>query len=160
MFETAADNNYDPFMMTISDQDPVVFVLRACSAISVALSEIPGITQSATYEIRIGSEEHNDDVQIWSDGEKKKETRVSDAMPCDSHRYFWVSWTEGLIKVGRERNIGQITMLAWQDNEPHEVHGLSVASNGKTASWHFGETRGENKFVFFNSFHRVIFGFL
>lgn len=49
-----------------------------------------------------------------------------------TNRDFWVSWEGANITLGQGRAVGQNSFLSYKDNDPHEVHSVSLTSGYHT----------------------------
>ena len=88
--------------MTVGSSVPAMtFSVRSCEAVYIALSEIPGVTNTASYEVVIGNQ-NNSNIVIKNrvDGEIKATSPLSRYLDCQSDSDFWVSWENEEISVG------------------------------------------------------------
>ena len=61
-----------------------------------------------------------------------------------THRWFWLSWKDGLIAFGKGIEVGRELVLSWQDDDNgHDVQsiGMTSAMNQK-AYFGFMEIKG------------------
>ncbi len=62
---------------------------------------------------------------------------------CTELRYFWVSWTDGLISVGFGADIGSDVIVEYIDTSPYPVAALSFTTgNNNKGIFEFPKTWG------------------
>lgn len=67
-----------------------------------------------------------------------------DVVNCDSFKRFWVSWANGLIKLGQGQ-LQENTLLFWSNEKPFTVRALSLKTSvgsGAVAEWQFSARAG------------------
>ncbi|ELU12988.1 hypothetical protein CAPTEDRAFT_69653, partial [Capitella teleta] len=67
------------------------------------------------------------------------EVETPDVMHCNETRYFWISWKNGVIEVGRGLVVGnRVFMVWWKDPEPYKVNGIAISTGfGAEGKWKF-----------------------
>lgn len=56
---------------------------------------------------------------------------------------FWVSWTFGHIKLGREHIVDEQVVMEWRDPDPMSVSIMSITTGWEAKGvWHFTNFEG------------------
>lgn len=102
----------------------------------------------SSYEITIGAQDNTKLILRKAvDGELVtiKEQELYHSLNCDLELTFWVTWTDGIVRAGR--NHPYVTeFLYWEDPDENypKIHALSLTSSEETpALWSFGRDQGE-----------------
>lgn len=62
---------------------------------------------------------------------------------CNTSMKFYVSWENGLIRVGKD-NIQMPAFMEYQEENVFPIYGVSLSTgNGNTGNWRFEENYGE-----------------
>ena len=71
-------------------------------------------------------------------------TSRSDAvLDCGEKRPFWVSWTEGHIRVGRGDSLGEQIISGYSDPQFRYVHAVGISTeDDKDGQWTVQQTSG------------------
>ena len=113
----------------------MLFSVRSCGHVSLALSALPGEVIFETYIIEIQNQTGYSVIRNGRDGDVMKEVATPGVLTCDEHQTFWVDWTGGHVRLGQGANVGSKELIGWHDDSPHDVLSVSVRSNQDTASW-------------------------
>lgn len=109
----------------------MLFRVKACSYVSIALSSNPGMTGDKTYEILIDSKSH---IKMNSTFLASKDT--PGILKCEEFRPFWISWKNGLIQAGTGNEISTNAFVQWSDPDMFTVYGLAVSTGpGVSGDW-------------------------
>ena len=97
---TGQDNKYDQFWFTIHDRTSLAFRVQGCSDVRLALSELPGIFSSDTYEVIIGGSANSMyAIKDVVGGGTVATSQRTDILDCLAFSDFWISWTNGKVAV-------------------------------------------------------------
>ena len=141
---TSTRKDYRQFWIATRDKTSLVFSVKACAAVSVALSAIPGVSGIDTYEIVIGGPE-NDVTAIRDsvDGPNQSELRTTGILVCDTEMHFWMSWERDFIEVGRGSVVKDQKIIDWKPTKPHAVSSVSITTDfSQKGIWRFNQVDG------------------
>ena len=66
-------------------------------------------------------------------GENVHTAQTPGILSCSEGRWFWVSWRDGLIEVGKGIEPGLDMIMFWQDpSGGHEVQSVGVSTDAET----------------------------
>ena len=145
---TVDSANYDSFSMDVTGRDLVTFYVTGCYNLHIALSEIPGVLHTLTYEIILGANGNSRSVIKYGiGGEEIASSETQDVVNCQEKRAFWINWGDRPLWVGRglqmdpdsaflvlhgERRLDVVNSLAVKGGERGTGDG-----DGWVATWQF-----------------------
>ena len=102
---------YSQFWMTVAQTDHIVVKIKACSDAHILLTSLMhGVLSPAmgSYEIVIGQRNNVTllRTKLLDPSTNKVEVATEYILDCEDSRYFWVSWTDGTVQVGRGTTVG------------------------------------------------------
>jgi Farnesoic acid 0-methyl transferase len=125
-----------------------IFTVEACRDIHLFLTHLPGVVDHHGYDIIIGAADNaksiirklppeDDLVEFPSEG----------ILACDSEVAIWVTWSGGVINVGRGNTVSSEVLFTWTDSSPYLINALSLASSDvERAVWTFLRESGKHFF--------------
>ena len=142
VFQTFPSQDFG--MVTFSTRSTYLnFKVQACSSANVGL-----FTATYSYEVQIGHNE-NTMLSIFD----KRQTRpvayitIGSLLSCDEMRYFYVSFDNGNIEVGKGSFPG-IKLLEYEDSNAERVTAVSMktATTGDSSlgEWEFRRKLGKS----------------
>ena len=146
VLNTTTSYNYDQVWLSVLDTQSIIFKVRACSDVHIGLAKYSGIANVDMYEIVLGGWENTQSViRKGIQGGHEAELQQEGIVSCDESRYFWASWSGGLIAVGKgsSPNVKSTELMQWRDPQPHEVNAVGVTTaSGYTGTWEFTQIEG------------------
>lgn len=151
---------YDRNWYSVTEETFINFKIQACEAAKISLSRFLAIANIHTYEIILGAE-GNSYTRITNvdSGEKVAEVSgsvLSKMIPhtddvtlmvcsgCSSSDWFWLSWADGKIEVGKGDNVGSGLILSTSYDINVNAIGFASDDTQKANSvWEFDEPEGE-----------------
>ncbi|XP_052829688.1 uncharacterized protein LOC106882433 isoform X2 [Octopus bimaculoides] len=126
----------------VNNKSFLTFQLKAAGDAHIALSAMYSELQSKTHEIVIGENNKRSLIREGSLGSIRAESMTMNVLSNKEFRYFWVSWLNHHIEVGRGKKHGQGRFLHWHvpPNKQFNINCLAV-STGKASKgrWEFVE---------------------
>ena len=145
---TPGDRDYHHVWTTpIPNEQTFTFSVTACKEAIVVLSQTPGDTLKSAYELTIGSSDNTKSVLkkvVDEEFEIVAEVNSFDILDCSIATSFWITWSDGIIKVGRgDRFMYQF--LIWEDPEENypRIHAISLTNENNNALWRFQRDQGK-----------------
>lgn len=128
MKQESNERAFEDIWLTVTGRTNAVFSVKACTDAHVALSEIPGLFTTNTYEIIIGGYGNAESkIRLGRDTELKSES-TPQILNCNDFRYFWVSWAGGVIEMGSGLYVGQSQVIRYVNPNPFLINGLSLST--------------------------------
>ncbi|CAH1794507.1 unnamed protein product [Owenia fusiformis] len=145
LINTPNDYEFVHGYMNVHDRVGVQFEIQACNDAHIALESKPsvvGVPQA--YEIVLGGWSNTRSViRDGKQGTEKVTVDTPNLLNCTVFLPFWVTWQNGIIRVGKGFSYGRNLLMEWQDTTPKPVTVISVATGwGSTANWNFREPTG------------------
>ncbi|XP_053392841.1 uncharacterized protein LOC123564258 isoform X1 [Mercenaria mercenaria] len=110
----------------------LTFMIKAKCDAHIALSANYGELHKKTIEVVIGAE-HNTRSMIKDgiEGSVRAEALTANVLSGSELRYFWISWGDYKIEVGRGSHYGDGKFLKWNlpDNKRFDITSLAVATD-------------------------------
>ena len=133
--------------MTVGTLSPTMtFSVKAYQAVYIALSEIPGVTTTATYEIAIGvGAGPNTVIQIrnGTSGPIMATSAPSNYIGGGVEKDFWISWENGAISVGQGTEADEVRLVYWKPASTFPINAAHMTGDGPSpVRWTFGESHG------------------
>ncbi|KAK3094973.1 hypothetical protein FSP39_008539 [Pinctada imbricata] len=124
----------------VTGHSAISFDVMACNDAHVALSKDKGVDSKDTYEIVIGG--WADSASVIRDCKQCHNYDVENhnhhPVSCTGFKSFWVSWAHSVIRVGTGKIVGKEIFMQWNDQGPHDVNYVAVATGwGATGKWVF-----------------------
>lgn len=125
--------------LDITGQTSIVFQVMNCNDAHVALSQTKGDDAHNTYEIVLGGWGNTQSViRDCKQCHNFATAHTNHFDSCQTYRTFWISWANGVIKVGRESLVGHNMFMSWRDPTPHPVNYIAFATGwGAVGKWKF-----------------------
>jgi len=146
---TEVEDGYGFFLLSLTDKSEVTFSVTACKEANVILSQIPGIFKYRSYEVLIGTAENTETWLRRSDNGALLAFMVTPGiLNCETHQFFWISWTISSISFGKG-NIPQQNRILYHNEHPgHALNSLSIRTPaGVRGVWGFASIYGEHVFM-------------
>lgn len=123
------EKRFDQLVLT-TEANSFVFEVKACSDVHLALSRVPGVTTSQSYEVVIGGWNGNMSlIRDGIDGQSLIErVWTVGILNCSEFRPFWVSWTNSNITVGTGRNVTSGMFMSAQTSNPWRIGAVSIST--------------------------------
>ena len=119
---------FEDVWLTVTGRTNAVFSVKACTDAHVALSEVPGLFTTKTYEIIIGGYSNAySKIRLGRDIDLKTEY-TQNILNCNEFRYFWVSWKDGIIEMGAGLVVGSGQVIRYQNPEPFLINGFGIST--------------------------------
>ncbi|XP_013382094.1 uncharacterized protein 5 [Lingula anatina] len=110
----------------------VPFVVRSCGDVHIALHPTKNVSskfQTEAYEIVLGGwGDQKSCIRKKLQGSCLASAKTPGIVSPRKFKYFWISWEDGHIKVGRGNQRDQHMFMDWKDKEPYDLKSLSVSS--------------------------------
>ncbi|KAK7474527.1 hypothetical protein BaRGS_00034221, partial [Batillaria attramentaria] len=134
----------------VNNKNFLTFKIKTAGEAYIALSAVYGDLERKTYEIVLGAEENSKSfIRDSSLGPIKAEAQTVNLLSDTEFRYFWISWTNNMVEVGRGARYGQQQFLRWKvpPNKQFHVNCMAVSTSrvGK-GEWEFAEILEEKDF--------------
>ncbi|XP_052077843.1 uncharacterized protein LOC127715718 [Mytilus californianus] len=127
----------------IQNKTFITFMLKAAGDAHIALSAVYSELERKTWEITIGAENNTKStVKEGAMGQVKIEALTLNILTENDFRYFWISWAENHIEVGRGAQYGYGRFLHWYvpPNKQFNVNCLGVSTDkASRGQWEFAE---------------------
>ena len=141
---TRAENPSDtPEMWLATSRSTFHFKVKSCQEAIIRLNGNPTSNPDDAAEVIIGSNS-NQEVRIiphLSNMDQDKTVATRNVLDCDSHREFWISWEDSVIRVGHGQPY-EVEILS-------ETHAISEITSFTLASgdlhdgyWELSKTEG------------------
>ncbi|GAB1604551.1 uncharacterized protein LOC115230770 [Argonauta hians] len=126
----------------VNNKTFLTFQIKAAGDAHIALSAMYSELQFKTHEIVIGENNKRSVIRDGSLGQIRAESMTMNILSDREFRYFWISWLDHHIEVGRGQRQGQSRFLHWRvpPNKQFNINCLAV-STGKASKgrWEFVE---------------------
>ncbi|CAG5123808.1 unnamed protein product [Candidula unifasciata] len=136
--------------VAVDNKNFLTFKIKAKCDAQIALCAIYGDVERKTFEICLGAEDNTKSfIRDGSLGPVKAEANTVNLLNENEFRYFWLSWTESRVEVGRGAKQGQGKFLTWDvpPNRQFKVNSMAVATSRATkGQWEFVEILDEKDF--------------
>ena len=121
-------------------------MLKAAGDAHIALSAVYSELERKTWEITIGADKNTKStIKDGAMGQIKIEALTMNIVTENDFRYFWISWADNHLEVGRGAQYGYGRFLHWHvpPNKQFHINCLGV-STGKASrgQWEFAELLG------------------
>jgi hypothetical protein len=129
------------------DEKYVAFKVKACHDARLMLSKHVGITTVDSHEIHIGA--NNNTMIYFRNIDNGVITQVAEKvvhglLSCSASRWFWISWTTGVIELGQGSNVGHEILLTWPSGHPEPIEGVSISTDiSAPGTWEFTTLAGQ-----------------
>lgn len=141
------DYPFERCLVTETGQTEMVFSVRSCQEVSLALSAHPGKTYFDTYVIDISRP--GDLLTTIRDSVDATYVNASGGhgglRGCDIYSPFWLTWRSGTITIGQGPRIGESISLTWTPVNMHSITSISPRSHSGDADWLFTREAGKSK---------------
>ena len=145
------DGSYDYYRYhrTVAGENAVVVGIQACSDGHIGLSEVPGLSSLNMYEVVIGGWSNTKSViRRARQGDIEVEASTPEILSCNSFKFFWVTWEDGIIEVGAGGIIGQTRLLYFKDPNPYTVNSITLTTaDGHEGAFVYAENTGDSNVV-------------
>ncbi|CAH1798336.1 unnamed protein product [Owenia fusiformis] len=90
-----------------------------------------------------------DPKSVIREGTSEKVSSKGSVVSCSEMRPFWVSWENGLIKVGKGHIYNTNTFLSWQDPTPYDVKAINFMTGwGASGTWNLIDITTTSRAIF------------
>lgn len=131
----------------VDNKNFLAFKIKAGCDAHISLCAVYGDVERKTYEICIGAENNTRSfIRDGSLGPIKAEGQTINLLNENEFRYFWISWADHHVQVGKGAKQGQNTFLSWvvPPNRQFKVNSMAVATSRNTkGQWEFAEIMDE-----------------
>ena len=86
---------------------------------------------------------HCNALKLYDCQAYKQSVQTPGICDCDVLKPFWLSWTDGLIRVGRGNNIGDQVVVEWLDTEPLGITFAAITGWNQLGIWEFSLLKGK-----------------
>ncbi|CAL1532447.1 unnamed protein product [Lymnaea stagnalis] len=132
--------------VAVDNKNFLTFKIKAKCDAQIALCAIYGDVERKTYEICLGAEENSKSyIRDGSLGAVKCEANTVNLLSDTEFRYFWLSWANNHVEVGKGAKYGNARFLSWEVpvNRQFKVNSMAVATSRATkGQWEFAEILG------------------
>ena len=122
-------------------------MVKAAGESHLALSAVYGDVERKTYEIVIGCEGNTKScIRYGASGPIMTESYTLNILTEKDFRYFWISWADHKVEVGRGAQYGHGRFLQWSvpPNRQFHVNCMSVSTGTMSkGQWEFAELLGK-----------------
>lgn len=127
----------------VNNKTFITFMLKAAGDAHIALSAVYSELERKTWEIVIGAENNTKSmIKDGAMGPVRVEALTMNIVTDNDFRYFWISWADNHLEVGRGAQYGYGRFLHWHvpPNKQFQINCLGV-STGKASrgQWEFAE---------------------
>ncbi|XP_033743773.1 LOW QUALITY PROTEIN: uncharacterized protein LOC117329759 [Pecten maximus] len=133
----------------INQKSFITFKVKAACDVRIVLSSIYGDVNHKAHEIVIGAEGNTRSyIRECANGVVRAESMTMNILHEKNFRYFWVSWADQYLEVGRGAQYGQGRFLQWHVSPKRQfkVNCLAVATSKSTRGhWEFAELLADYK---------------
>lgn len=145
VFNSEEQGDYNRFLLTVPDRTDLVFGLAAGSDGHIGLSEHPGISTRNMYEIVLGGwDNQRSAIRRSIQGDILAEASTVGILDRNNINIFWISWLDGIIKLGSGSVVGNGLIVEYRDPSPYKVNSVAMTtSSGYTGTWALGRVSGE-----------------
>ena len=146
---TQAKYSYESLVATVLATNYIVFSVKACSNASIALSQLPDVTDYNTYEIVLGMDSNTkSSISRGKHGPVIASAATPNMLDCNSFKTFWVRWTnDKRIEVGKGIHAGSSRFLTTGiESSFTGVASVAFTSpDGVTSKWELTEIKGRER---------------
>ncbi|KAH3871563.1 uncharacterized protein LOC127868525 [Dreissena polymorpha] len=123
--------NYVP-EISMSNKTFLTLMIKAKCDAHIALSATYGELHKRTIEILIGGDGNTRSmIKDGIEGSVRAEALTANVLSGTELRYFWISWGNNLIEVGRGAHYGEGRFVSWKlpENKRFAITSLAVATD-------------------------------
>ncbi|XP_059150764.1 uncharacterized protein LOC131937389 [Physella acuta] len=121
----------------------LTFKIKAKCDAQIALCAVYGDVERKTYEVCLGADGNTKSyIRDGSLGGVKSEANTVNLLSETEFRYFWLSWADNCVQVGKGAKYGHHTFLRWEvpENRQFKVNSMAVATSRLSkGQWEFAE---------------------
>ncbi|KAH9513942.1 hypothetical protein Btru_031804 [Bulinus truncatus] len=136
--------------VSVDNKTFLTFKIKAKCDAQIALCAIYGSVERKAYEICLGAEENTKSfIRDGSLGPVKSEAKTVNLLSESDFHYFWLSWANNKVEVGKGAKYGHSRFLYWDvpENRQFKVNSMAVATSRATkGQWEFAEIIDEKDF--------------
>lgn len=133
-YDTTEVFSYDQLWITTKYRRGIFFSVKACADVSIILSAVlHSREQSYSYEIRLGLRNRESFIVGRQLAGSLAYARTPGILSCNEERFFWVTWINGNVAIGRGLELGRGVVLSFVDLKPFRVNaaGFTTGSGQK-----------------------------
>ena len=137
-FSTLGSGLFRRFWYPVSsEEDSIIFSVKSCGDVRVALSEVPYNLYTNAYEVVIGRLlDMFSTIKDKINGREMEVKYTPGILNCTEIRTFWVSWQNGTISFGQGSYVGLQHILSWSPPQPHSINAVALTTNaGRQANF-------------------------
>ncbi|KAK3602326.1 hypothetical protein CHS0354_007120 [Potamilus streckersoni] len=127
----------------VNNKTFLTFMVMASADAHISLSAVYGDVDRKTYEIVIGADGNTKSmIRDGSMGKVRSEALTINVLSKSELHYFWISWGNHHVEVGRGAQYGHGRFLDWNvpPNRQFHVNSLAVATGyASHGQWEFAE---------------------
>lgn len=132
----------------IKSKSFLTFKVKAAGDVRIALCSIYGDVKHKTHEIVIGADGNTKSyIRDCATGSIRTQSMTMNIVSDEKFRYFWITWSEKQVDVGRGAQYGYGRFLHFlvPPKRQFKVNCLAVATSKATRGhWEFAELLGKN----------------
>ncbi|KAK6975253.1 hypothetical protein BgiMline_021599 [Biomphalaria glabrata] len=136
--------------VSVDNKTFLTFKIKAKCDAQIALCAIYGSVERKAYEICLGAEDNSKSfIRDGSLGPVKSEAKTINLLSESDFHYFWLSWANNKVEVGKGAKYGHARFLCWDvpANRQFKVNSMAVATSRATKGhWEFAEIIDEKDF--------------
>uniref|UniRef100_A0A2C9LHC9 Uncharacterized protein n=1 Tax=Biomphalaria glabrata TaxID=6526 RepID=A0A2C9LHC9_BIOGL len=136
--------------VSVDNKTFLTFKIKAKCDAQIALCAIYGSVERKAYEICLGAEDNSKSfIRDGSLGPVKSEAKTVNLLSESDFHYFWLSWANNKVEVGKGAKYGHARFLCWDvpANRQFKVNSMAVATSRATKGhWEFAEIIDEKDF--------------
>lgn len=138
---TSRENSKRDIWITENERGYIVFGVRSCKQARLFLNEGIGKLGKA-YTIVLGAKQ-NRISKIIKGEQVLVQVDTPDLVDCDETKYFWISWLNGVIEVGRGMRLrDRLFMSTPPGTDTSNLTALTIDSRYDNAHWQFRSIEG------------------
>lgn len=136
--------NYKQAWVTTDGVDYVVIGIKAAANAQLVFSERAGDDTGAVYEVVLGSHSNaNTLMRHCVYCFNLVFTRTVGIISPYEFRYFWFSWANDSLQVGRGLVVGEELVASLAHTNSSNIAGIGVSTGwGSSGEWHLGDLEG------------------
>ena len=129
------------FSEMVTDRKDTVFGLTVCQDAVVWVGEYAGSHLSNSVKFLLG-ENQNSLFTLTNTSGHEVSVGASGELSCEEERYFWISWRDEMVAVGRGVYPGTDVIVSIKEATASGLSAVFYDTENQTAQWDFHDPRG------------------